>query len=301
MRWGPVPRAARLDRQRSLHQQRAPQRRSHRAARPDRRVRPAPAHRAWRVQLCVQRSAEGLQPARGPQGPDVRPGRRAGAAQLRAGVPGDGPGVPAPAHRHRLQRRLHLDEAAVHRDGAVQRRHARRAPEARGAAARRPRARRRGEDRRGLADGARPGAAAPRHQAAEPLRVRVRRAGARRLRHLDARRRALDLRWGRAHRALRTAGGARGIAGDDAVRRLLLRRHPVHVAGGGAAVRRARWRAPVGRRAGPADHDRGAAAGPPPRRAPIAGRAARPHDEQAARPAAAVGGRARPGAAADPG
>ena len=102
------------------------------------------------------------------------------------------------------------------------------------------RARRRREDRRRPADGPRPRAAAPRHQAAEPVRLRVRRAGARRLRDLHARRRALDLRRRRADRPLRPAGGARGRAGDAALRRLLARRHAVHAARGRPPVRRRR-------------------------------------------------------------
>ena len=88
---------------------------------------------------------------------------------------------------------------------------------------------------------------APRHQAAEPVHLRVRRAGARRLRDLDARRRAVDLRRRRAHRPLPPARGLRGGAGDADLGRLLVRRHAYTLLEGGRPFARPRGsRQPIG-------------------------------------------------------
>ena len=94
-----------------------------------------------------------------------------------------------PEHRHGVQRRVHRRRAPLHRDGAV--------PLELSGAARtewpvgdRRGVRGGGPHLRRAADRARGRGAAPRPEAAQRLRVRVRRAGARRLRHLDDRRRA---------------------------------------------------------------------------------------------------------------
>ena len=136
----------------------------------------------------------------------------------------------------------------------------------------------------------------------QPVHLRVRRAGARRLRHLDARRRALDLRRRRAHRPLRPARGARG-------RR---RRRPLSDVYSLAAtlytlLEGARPFAPApGARQSVGELARRIMLEEPPRaRRPDVPRSlaerARRGDGQAARRPSAVGGRAGPGAAAGAG
>ena len=229
------------------------------------------------------------------EGPELRAGRRARAAQLRAGVPGDGPGLAAPPHRHGVQRRVHDDEAAVHRHGAVQRRDVRRTPEARGPAARRGRARRRREDRRRPADGPRPRVVASRHQAAATCSSPS--SASRRWATSASRRSTTSARSPAAAASRSTTPRPRCSRAR--------RRRPISDVYSFAAtlytlLEGARpfappaGRPPVGRRAGPADHARGAAAGPAARRAAVARRRARPGDGQApGRPS----GRRRPSSA----
>ena len=92
-----------------------------------------------------------------------------------------------------------------------------------------------------------------------------------------------------------------GAQGHGDLRRVLVRRHALHPARGGPAVRPDPWVATAGRRTGPPDHARAAAADAARRRAARAERTARPDDEQVTGRAPGVGGRVRPGVAADPG
>ena len=94
-----------------------------------------------------------------------------------------------------------------------------------------------------LADRARGRRAASRPEAAQHLRVGLRRAGARRLRHLDDRRRAYPEPVERSVDRLRRARGARGRRRLGGLRRLFDGDHAVPVDRRHDAVRRARtWR-----------------------------------------------------------
>ena len=183
--------------------------------------------------------------------------------------------VAPPEHRHRVRRRDHRRRPAVHRDGTVFVDVSRAGRGDRSVADRRG-ARRRRAHLWGAADRSRRGCAAPRHQAAQHLPVRLRRAGARRFRDLHDRRRAQPQRRQRGLGRLRGARGARGqpgiaggrrvLAGGDAVpvdrRRIALRepRHedhrPAHPHRGAAPARsprhaaRARSRPAAGARQG---------------------------------------------------
>ena len=101
-------------------------------------------------------------------------------------------------------------------------------------------ARRRRAHLRSAPDRPRRGRAAPRHQAAQHLPVRVRRAGARRLRDLHDRRRAQPQRRERGVGRLRGARGARGQPSVAGGRRVLAGGHAVPVDRRRVAVRERR-------------------------------------------------------------